>query len=79
MDLVRAVCQAQDARLGPEGGQGCVPGDARPAEGLDGAVEDAQLILAVGYRVAQGDRYPEWKPGTEFKARRDAMMQRAAR
>src|SRR4028119_556636 len=42
VDLVRAVCQAQDARLGPEGGQRGVPRDARPAEGLDGAAEDAQ-------------------------------------
>ena len=24
--------------------------------------------------AAQGDKYPEWKPGTEFKAKRDAML-----
>ena len=30
--------------------------------------------LRIGYRVAQGDEFPEWKPGTEFKAKRDAMM-----
>lgn len=41
---------------------------------LSGAVEDAQLLLAIGHRVAQGDRYPEWKPNTEFKAKRDAMI-----
>lgn len=44
---------------------------------LSGAVEDAQLLTAVGYRVAQGDKYPEWKPGTEFKAKRDATMQKS--
>jgi Zn-dependent M28 family amino/carboxypeptidase len=46
---------------------------------LSGAAEDAQMLLVIGHRVADGDKYPEWKPGTEFKARRDAMMQRAAR
>jgi hypothetical protein len=27
----------------------------------------------VGLRVANADRMPEWKPGNEFKAKRDAM------
>ena len=31
---------------------------------LSGAVEDAQLLFQVGYRVAQRAAYPEWKPGT---------------
>ncbi|PYQ47655.1 MAG: peptidase M28 [Acidobacteria bacterium] len=43
---------------------------------LSGAGEDLQLLFAVGYRVAQADRYPEWRPGTEFKAKRDAMLKR---
>jgi Zn-dependent M28 family amino/carboxypeptidase len=46
----------------------------RPEWDLSGAVEDMQLLFRVGCDVAQGDRYPQWKPGTEFKARRDAMM-----
>ena len=29
----------------------------------------------VGYRLAQSDTFPKWKPGTEFKAKRDAMME----
>jgi len=41
---------------------------------LTGAVDDAQLLTMIGYRVAQGDRYPEWKAGSEFKAKRDQMM-----
>jgi Zn-dependent M28 family amino/carboxypeptidase len=49
--------------------------EVKPDWDLTGAVEDAQLLLAIGHRVAQGDRYPEWKPGTEFKAKRDQMMQ----
>jgi Zn-dependent M28 family amino/carboxypeptidase len=41
---------------------------------LTGAVEDIQLLFTVGYRVANTLKYPEWSPGTEFKAKRDAML-----
>ncbi len=41
---------------------------------LSSAVEDTQLLFQVGYAVAQGDRYPSWKPGNEFAARRDEML-----
>jgi Zn-dependent M28 family amino/carboxypeptidase len=43
---------------------------------LTGAAEDLKVLLAVGYRVAQAAKYPEWKPGNEFKATRDAMLKR---
>jgi Zn-dependent M28 family amino/carboxypeptidase len=46
----------------------------KPDWDLSGAAEDAQLLLTVGYRVANADKFPEWKPGNEFKAKRDAMM-----
>jgi Zn-dependent M28 family amino/carboxypeptidase len=46
---------------------------------FSGAVEDLRLLMTVGYRVANADKYPEWKPGTEFKAKRDAMMKNAGR
>jgi Zn-dependent M28 family amino/carboxypeptidase len=45
-----------------------------PAWDLSGAAEDAVLLFEVGYQVANGDKYPEWNPGSEFKAKRDAMM-----
>ncbi len=48
----------------------------KPDWDLSGAVEDAQLMLTVGYRVANADRFPEWKPGNEFKAKRDAMLKK---
>jgi Zn-dependent M28 family amino/carboxypeptidase len=51
--------------------------EVKPDWDLSGAVEDAQLLFVVGYDVAQGDKYPEWKPGTEFKASRDAMLEGA--
>ena len=46
----------------------------KPDWDLSGAVEDLQALLHVGYRIAQTDRWPEWKPGTEFKAKRDSML-----
>jgi Zn-dependent M28 family amino/carboxypeptidase len=48
----------------------------KPDWDLSGAVEDAQLLLAVGYRVANADKLPEWKPGNEFKAKRDEMLRK---
>jgi Zn-dependent M28 family amino/carboxypeptidase len=48
--------------------------EVKPDWDLSGAVEDAQFLLAVGHRILQGDKYPEWKPGTEFKALRDKSL-----
>jgi Zn-dependent M28 family amino/carboxypeptidase len=45
---------------------------------MSGAVQDAQLFLLVGYRVANSDTMPEWKPGAEFKSKRDEMLHSAA-
>ena len=46
----------------------------KPDWDLSGAVDDLRAFFDIGYVVAQSDQYPEWKPGTEFKAKRDAMM-----
>jgi Zn-dependent M28 family amino/carboxypeptidase len=43
---------------------------------LTGTREDLTVFFAVGYRVAQADKIPEWKPGNEFKAKRDAMLKK---
>lgn len=51
-----------------------VADEIKPDWDLSGAVEDTQLLFEVGYRVAEGSTWPEWKPGTEFKAKRDAML-----
>jgi Zn-dependent M28 family amino/carboxypeptidase len=45
-----------------------------PEWDLSGAKEDLKVLLAVGYRVAQAPKFPEWKPGNEFKATREAML-----
>ncbi len=44
---------------------------------LSGAIEDLHLLFEVGYRVANEDAYPQWKPGTEFKAKRERMLKEA--
>jgi Zn-dependent M28 family amino/carboxypeptidase len=44
---------------------------------MSGAVQVLQLFMTVGYRVAQADKYPQWKPGTEFKATREAQLKSA--
>jgi Zn-dependent M28 family amino/carboxypeptidase len=48
--------------------------EIKPDWDLSGAVEDAKLLMTVGYNVANAQKLPEWKPGNEFKARRDGMM-----
>jgi Zn-dependent M28 family amino/carboxypeptidase len=48
--------------------------EIKPDWDLSGAVEDARLLFEVGYRVSQGQQWPVWNPGTEFKAKRDSMM-----
>ncbi len=51
-----------------------VSDEVNPSWDLSGAVEDDQLLFEIGYQVANGDQYPAWLPGSEFKAKRDAMM-----
>ena len=48
-----------------------------PTWDLSGLVEDLHLLFEVGYRVANQDRYPEWNLGTEFRAKRERMLQEA--
>ena len=46
----------------------------KPDWDLAGAAEDGRLFFAIGYRVANADKFPEWKPGNEFKAIRDKSI-----
>ncbi len=43
---------------------------------FEGAAQDTAFLLEVGRRIADGDTWPEWRPGNEFKARRDAMLKK---
>ncbi len=51
-----------------------VTDEIKPGWDLSGEAEDIQLLFQVGLRVANAERFPEWKPGNEFKAQRDRMM-----
>jgi Zn-dependent M28 family amino/carboxypeptidase len=53
-----------------------VTDEIRPDWDLSGAVQDVQLLFEVGYQVANGDKFPEWKPRSEFKAKRDSMLKK---
>ncbi len=46
----------------------------KPEWDLSGAREDLKVFFAVGYRVAEANRYPEWKPGNEFRAIRETAL-----
>jgi Zn-dependent M28 family amino/carboxypeptidase len=43
---------------------------------LDGAVEDLKLLLTVGYWTAEAAKFPEWRPGNEFRAAREKQLGR---
>ena len=46
----------------------------KPYWELSGTLEDLRLLGEVGYRVANAKTFPAWKAGSEFKAKRDAML-----
>jgi Zn-dependent M28 family amino/carboxypeptidase len=48
--------------------------EVKPDWDLSGAALDLRIFAELGYRIAQSDRYPEWKPDSEFRARREAML-----
>lgn len=49
--------------------------EIKPGWEMSGAVQDLQLLLSMGYRVAEASKFPEWRPGNEFKAVRDRQLQ----
>ena len=48
--------------------------EVKPDWDLSGAVEDLKLLFTMGYRIAEAKKWPEWRPGNEFKATRDAQF-----
>jgi Zn-dependent M28 family amino/carboxypeptidase len=46
---------------------------------FSGAIEDLKLAFRVGYKLAMESAFPNWKEGTEFKAKRDAEMAAAGK
>ncbi len=51
-----------------------VSDEVRPDWTFEGAAQDGAFLLEVGRRIAHDPQWPEWKPGNEFKARRDQML-----
>ncbi len=49
----------------------------KPGWDLSGAAEDVALLMQVGLKVADGDAFPAWKDGVEFKAVREASLRQS--
>ncbi|MEO8335755.1 MAG: M28 family metallopeptidase [bacterium] len=48
--------------------------EIKPTWDLSGAVQDLDLFLAIGYRVANATKLPEWRAGNEFRAAREKQL-----
>jgi Zn-dependent M28 family amino/carboxypeptidase len=55
-----------------------VSDEIKPWWDLRGGAQDADVLFQVGLIVANGDTWPHWKDGCEFKARREAMLAAAS-
>jgi Zn-dependent M28 family amino/carboxypeptidase len=53
-----------------------VSDEVKPDWTFNGGALDAAFLVGMIRRVADGDTWPEWRPGNEFKARRDAMLKK---
>lgn len=50
--------------------------EIKPDWDLSGAVDDVHALFEVGYRVLGGNTWPTWKPGAEFKAKREEALKK---
>ncbi|HEX8907274.1 MAG TPA: M28 family metallopeptidase, partial [Longimicrobiaceae bacterium] len=50
--------------------------EVKPDWDLSGMVDDSRLLFRVGLDVANGSVWPQWNPGTEFRAARERMLRR---
>jgi Zn-dependent M28 family amino/carboxypeptidase len=53
--------------------------EVKPDWDMAGMVDDTRLTFRVGLDVANGREWPAWKPGTEFRALREASLRGASR
>ncbi len=56
-----------------------VSDEVKPDWTFEGAAQDTEFLMQVGLKIADDAKWPEWRPGNEFKAKRDAMLQAAKR
>ncbi len=48
--------------------------EIKPDWDMSGAVQDLDLYLTIGYRVANAAKFPEWRAGNEFRAAREKLL-----
>jgi Zn-dependent M28 family amino/carboxypeptidase len=53
--------------------------EPKPDWDLAGALDDTRLLFRVGLDVANGSEWPAWKPGSEFRARRESALKNVSR
>jgi Zn-dependent M28 family amino/carboxypeptidase len=52
--------------------------EIKPGWDLSGAAQDLKLLFTMGYRVANAEKFPEWKAGNEFRAIREKQLKPTA-
>ena len=50
--------------------------EIKPGWEMSGAVQDLDLLLAMGYRIANAAKFPEWRVGNEFRGIRGMSLGR---
>ncbi|MFN0177897.1 MAG: M28 family metallopeptidase [Gemmatimonadales bacterium] len=50
--------------------------EVKPDWDYTGALEDLRMLATVGWWVANGPKFPEWRPGNEFRAIREKQLGR---
>ncbi len=53
--------------------------EIKPDWDLAGMVQEGAFLMKVAWAIADSDQWPQWRPGSEFKAKRDAMMKGTGR
>jgi Zn-dependent M28 family amino/carboxypeptidase len=48
--------------------------EIKPGWDMSGAVQDLDLFLTMGYRIANAAKFPEWRAGNEFRAAREKQL-----
>ena len=49
--------------------------EIKPGWDMSGAVQDLDLFLTMGYRIANATKFPAWRAGNEFRAIREKQLQ----
>ncbi len=50
--------------------------EIKPGWDLSGSAQDLQLLMTMGFRIANAAKIPEWRAGNEFRATREKQLKR---